>query len=180
MFRNIWDRIKEAGAYLLNSRLVMLILVFCLSSSILIGRLFYLQIVKGEDYLQNYELSIRRTSTIQGTRGNIYDRNGELLAYNKLAYSVTINLSTVENAITTTRRAEKNQEINRILDKVLSIVEEHGDSVISSFGIVLDSAGGDTETAFYCGCIWRSEDRSADKEAEKSDGSGCDPLSLFR
>ena len=141
MFRNIWDRIKEAGAYLLNSRLVMLILVFCLSSSILIGRLFYLQIVKGEDYLQNYELSIRRTSTIQGTRGNIYDRNGELLAYNKLAYSVTINLSTVENAITTTRRAEKNQEINRILDKVLSIVEEHGDSVISSFGIVLDSAG---------------------------------------
>ena len=101
----------------------MLILVFCLSSSILIGRLFYLQIVKGEDYLQNYELSIRRTSTIQGTRGNIYDRNGELLAYNKLAYSVTINLSTVENAITTTRRAEKNQEINRILDKVLSIVE---------------------------------------------------------
>lgn len=89
MFRNIWDRIKEAGAYLLNSRLVMLILVFCLSSSILIGRLFYLQIVKGEDYLQNYELSIRRTSTIQGTRGNIYDRNGELLAYNKLAYSVT-------------------------------------------------------------------------------------------
>ena len=55
LFRNIWDRIKEAGAYLLNSRLVMLILVFCLSSSILIGRLFYLQIVKGEDYLQNYE-----------------------------------------------------------------------------------------------------------------------------
>lgn len=54
---------------------------------------------------------------------------------------MTINLSTVENAITTTRRAEKNQEINRILDKVLSIVEEHGDSVISSFGIVLDSAG---------------------------------------
>ena len=53
MFRNIWDRIKEAGAYLLNSRLVMLILVFCLSSSILIGRLFYLQIVKGEDYLQS-------------------------------------------------------------------------------------------------------------------------------
>ena len=106
MFRNIWDRIKEAGAYLLNSRLVMLILVFCLSSSILIGRLFYLQIVKGEDYLQNYELSIRRTSTIQGTRGNIYDRNGELLAYNKLAYSVTINLSTVENAITTTRSVD--------------------------------------------------------------------------
>ena len=68
----------------------MLILVFCLSSSILIGRLFYLQIVKGEDYLQNYELSIRRTSTIQGTRGNIYDRNGKLIAGNKVSYSVTI------------------------------------------------------------------------------------------
>lgn len=96
MFRNILDRLKEAGAYLMQSRLVTLIIIFCVSSSILIGRLFYLQIVKGSDYLENYEYSIRRTTSVAATRGNIYDRNGNLLAYNQLAYSVTINLSTVE------------------------------------------------------------------------------------
>ena len=90
MFRDILDRIKEAAEYVMRSRLITLIIVFCLTSSILIGRLFYLQIVRGEDYLSNYELQIRKEEEIPGTRGNIYDRNGNLLAYNELAYSVTI------------------------------------------------------------------------------------------
>ncbi|WP_087161546.1 penicillin-binding transpeptidase domain-containing protein [Lachnoclostridium sp. An169] len=118
----------------MRNRLVMLIVVFCLTSSILIGRLFYLQIIRGEDYLENYELQIRRTTTIPATRGNIYDRNGSLIAYNELAYSVTI-----EDSIPSGK--DKNELLNAVLDKVLSIVESHGDSVISSFGITLNSSG---------------------------------------
>ena len=134
MFREILDRFKEAGEYLMRNRLVMLIVVFCLTSSILIGRLFYLQIIRGEDYLENYELQIRRTTTIPATRGNIYDRNGSLIAYNELAYSVTI-----EDSIPSGK--DKNELLNAVLDKVLSIVESHRDSVISSFGITLNSSG---------------------------------------
>ena len=137
MFREILDRFKEAGEYLLRNRLVMLIIVFCLTSSLLVGRLFYLQIIRGADYLENYELQIRRTRTIPATRGNIYDRNGNLLAYNELAYSVTIE----DTLSSDMNRSERNQQLNRILDQVLTIVESHGDSVISSFGITLDSAG---------------------------------------
>lgn len=137
MFREIIDRIKEAVDYILNSRLVVLIVVFCLSSSILIGRLFYLQIVKGEDYLENYELQIRKTKEVAATRGNIYDRNGNLLAYNKLAYSVTIE-DTISTNIT---ESDRNAILNDILDRVLTIVEKNGDSVIDSFGIILDSSG---------------------------------------
>lgn len=136
MFREILDRFKEAAEYIMRSRLITLIIVFCLTSSILIGRLFYLQIVRGEDYLANYELQIRKTQEIAGTRGNIYDRNGNLLAYNELAYSVTI-----EDTITANSTAEKNEQLNAVLDQVLTIVESHGDSVIDSFGIILDSAG---------------------------------------
>ena len=33
---------------------------------------------------------IEKTVTTPGTRGNIYDRNGNLLAYNELAYAVTV------------------------------------------------------------------------------------------
>ena len=129
MFREILDRFKEAAEYIMRSRLITLIIVFCLTSSILIGRLFYLQIVRGEDYLANYELQIRKTQEIAGTRGNIYDRNGNLLAYNELAYSVTI-----EDTITANSTAEKNEQLNAVLDQVLTIVESHGDSVIDSFG----------------------------------------------
>lgn len=137
MFREIIDRIKEAIDYILGSRLVVLIVVFCLSSSVLIGRLFYLQIVKGEDYLENYELQIRKTKEVAATRGNIYDRNGNLLAYNKLAYSVTIE-DTLSTNIT---ESDRNKLFNDILDRVLTIVEKNGDSVIDSFGIILDSSG---------------------------------------
>ena len=137
MFREIIDRIKEGAEYIMKSRLMVLIIVFCLTSTVLIGRLFYLQIVRGEEYLENYKLQIRRTSEIPATRGNIYDRNGELIAYNELAYSVTIQ----DTVPTNTGSDEKNEILNTILDKVLSIVEANGDSVIDSFGIILDSAG---------------------------------------
>ena len=130
MFREIIDRIKEGIDYIMKSRLMVLIIVFCLTSSVLIGRLFYLQIVRGEDYLDNYELQIRRTSEIAATRGNIYDRNGNLLAYNELAYSVTIQ----DTLPTNMGSDERNETLNGILNKVL-------DSVIDSFGIILDSAG---------------------------------------
>lgn len=133
MFNQIWDRFKEKTKQLLHSRLIVLILIFCALFSILVGRLFYLQIVKGDFYLNNYELQIRKTRTIPGTRGNIYDRNGNLLAYNDLAYAVTF-----EDNITGENR---NKKINRIMEQIIEIVESHDDSVINSFGIVLDSAG---------------------------------------
>ena len=57
---------------------------------ILIGRLFYLQVVRGSSYRSNYNLKIERTEPINAARGNIYDRNGKLLAYNDLAYTVTL------------------------------------------------------------------------------------------
>lgn len=134
LFKRFIKRIKEKGHQLVESRLFILILLFIILSAVLIGRLFYLQIVKGEYYLSNYKLQIRKTREIAGTRGNIYDRNGNLLAYNELAYSVTLedDIPSDEN---------RNTTLNHTLENVINIVEAHGDSVISDFGIVLDSAG---------------------------------------
>ena len=137
MFNEIRDRLREAVEYIMKSRLMVLALVFCITSAVLIGRLFSLQIVRGEDYLENYELQIRRTNTISATRGNIYDRNGNLLAYNELAYSVTIK----DTVPTGTKQEKKNKIINKTLDRVLELVEKNGDSVIDSFGIILNSSG---------------------------------------
>ena len=133
---NLFERIKDAIYRIVKSRLFVLILAFCILFAVLINRVFYLQIVKGQYYLDNYKLQIRKTREVPGTRGNIYDRNGTPLAYNELAYSVTI-----EDNITADTRKEKNRILNEILDKIINIVESNGDSVISDFGVVLDSAG---------------------------------------
>ena len=61
MFNRILRRIKDFGNRILESRLFVLILVFCILSAILISRLFYLQIVKGDYYLENYKMQIRKT-----------------------------------------------------------------------------------------------------------------------
>ena len=87
---NLWNRVKSGVSEIVKSRTFIAIIVFCVLSAVLLQRVFYLQIVKGQNYTDKYELQIQKTKEVEGTRGNIYDRNGVLLAYNELAYSVTI------------------------------------------------------------------------------------------
>lgn len=130
-------QLQRISGRIFRSRLLVLMGVFCLTSSMLVCRCFYLQIIKGEEYAEEYELRIKKTEEIKATRGNIYDRNGNLLAYNELAYSITIEDPTSSDSPV----SERNETINAILEQVLEIVEENGDSVINSFGITLDSSG---------------------------------------
>ena len=60
MFKIIWKRIKKTVLQISESRLLVLILVFCFLYAILINKLFNLQIVKGEYYMENYKLQIRK------------------------------------------------------------------------------------------------------------------------
>ena len=119
MFKKIWKRAKRIIIQISESRLLVLILVFCFLYAVLVNKLFNLQIVKGEYYLDNYKLQIRKVRDLQGTRGNIYDRNGNLLAYNDLAYSVTF-----EDDLSSTE--DRNETLNSILVKVKKIVKQHG------------------------------------------------------
>ena len=131
---NVWERIKSGVSEIVRTRVFVVMIVFIILFSILVGRLFNLQIVNGQKYLDDYKLLIQKTRVIQGTRGKIYDRNGVLLAYNELAYSVTIE----DNGSYATI-AEKNEELNQEITRIIEIVEENGDSVINDFNIVLDS-----------------------------------------
>ena len=51
----MFEKIKEVFHRIVNSRLTVLILAFCVMFAILVNRLFYLQIVKGDYYLNNYK-----------------------------------------------------------------------------------------------------------------------------
>ena len=134
MQANLFSGLKEYIADIFKSRLIVLIVVFCALFLVLVQRLFTLQIVEGEDYLENYTLKIKKTSEVQGTRGNIYDRNGNVLATNRLAYSVQIedNGSYEDNE-------QKNKLVNETINRVIDIVESHGDHVVNDFGIILEN-----------------------------------------
>ncbi len=134
----MFNRIKEWIMEIIKSRLFVTVIAFCVLFAILIQRVFYLQIVKGQYYLDNYKLQIRNTREVPGTRGNIYDRNGELLAYNELAYSVTIEDNGDYSSMTL---KEKNKIVNETVEEVIDIVESNGDTVISDFGIILNASG---------------------------------------
>ena len=130
---NLFNSIKDFFATVFKSRLVVLIALFCVLSFVIVFRLFHLQIVNGQNYLDNYAMSIRKTKTIHGTRGNIYDRDGEILATNRLAYTVQIeDNGSYEN------RTQKNEFINETINTVIDMIEKNGDSIIDDFGIVVD------------------------------------------
>lgn len=138
----MFDRIKETIQELFRSRAVILGTAFVALFLVLVGRCFQLQIVKGEDYLNQYTLSIQKTREVKGTRGNIYDKNGKVLAYNELAYSITIE----DNGSYDTRK-EKNQIVNDTITTIIKIVESNKDTVINDFGIVLNQEGNYTFVA---------------------------------
>lgn len=119
---------------MITSRVFVLIICFFLLCISLLHRIFVLQIVHGEEYMDNFKLKIRKERSIASTRGNIYDRNGELLAYNELAYNVTIE-DVYESG------NDKNQKLNETISNLIRIIEKNGDKIINDFNIVLDKDG---------------------------------------
>ena len=63
-------------------RHVILIIIFLFMFFVLIQKLFSLQIIHGQEYADNFSIMTTKTRTLKSTRGNIYDRNGNVLASN--------------------------------------------------------------------------------------------------
>lgn len=132
----MFELIKNFGKKILDSRLLFLSIIMILLFSIMIQRVFVLQIVNGADYMNNYTLTIQKERVTSGTRGSIYDRNGKLLAYNELSYSVTI-----EDNGDYDSTAEKNILMNEELHTVIHMIEDKGDTITNDFEIQKDEKG---------------------------------------
>lgn len=130
MFSDLKEWLRDA----IFNRFTIILIVYVVLIVVLVQRLFVMQIINGQDYLNNFKLTIKKETTLKSTRGNIYDRNGNLLAYNKLAYSVTIedNFESGRN---------KNALINDSIYRAIKIVEDCGDTVDNDFNIILNKDG---------------------------------------
>ncbi len=115
-----------------TSRLFYIALVFLTLVGVLVFRMYNLQIKEQAELseVQEYIDVIERP--ISATRGNIYDSEGRLLAYNELSYSVFL-----EDSASLSTNAEKNQMIY----KLYKLLRSHGYEPEIDFAIYIDDNG---------------------------------------
>ena len=140
---DFWDFIKERFLQFVTHRLFIVTLFSFVLFGILIIHLFQLQIVEGQEHLDNFNLRTRKTVTIPSSRGEILDADGNVLAYNKLAYSLKI---TFEDTKTLTQEANSkglslNEYENKMIYELIRILESNGDYLICDFPIIVNSKG---------------------------------------
>ncbi len=75
---------------MIQNRIRLLFFASCIIVFIIIGRLFYVQVLQGEILTSKAESSWLRDIPFRGERGIILDRNGEVLTENITAFSVFI------------------------------------------------------------------------------------------
>ena len=146
------DKTKLRGQIieLLSNRIiimgVLLMVLFCL----LIYRLFVLQIIQGDEHLANFNYKIKKTIEISGARGNIYDCNGKTLAYNQLAYTVTLENTDETSRIARERtnangkngqKVTENDVKNEVIYKLIKVLETNGDTINYSLPMTVNSKG---------------------------------------
>ena len=131
-----YDSLKDFLKSFFSSRLFVLSVIILLMGAVLLHRLFTLQIINGETYQEEYALKIKKEKVLPGTRGNIYDCNGKVLAYNELTYKITI-----EDNCTYADTDDKNNTLNSMLAQILSVLKKNGDAYVNNFNIRMRKNG---------------------------------------
>ena len=98
-----------------TKKLNIIIILVLLVMSIMVGRIFYLQIIKGSYYKEVAEGNRIRVETTKAARGLIYDRNGNLLVKNIPNFTLTITKGDLPE------EENEQEEIFNSLSQVLEI-----------------------------------------------------------
>ena len=136
----LWENTSKATDKTNKSPLARLYLlqgVLVFIFAVLLYRLWELQIVNGPKYVEEFELKTTRTVKDGSLRGNIYDCNGEILAYNKLVYTVTM----MDNGDYSSGR-ERQLGLNGMIYKVIKKLEENGERLNNELKIITVPDGG--------------------------------------
>ena len=130
MLKDLFEVLKESIVKIIKSRLFVAGVVFFGLFAILVGRLFYLQIVNGDKYVDDYIKTTKQEIKVSAPRGNIYDRNGELLAYNEVAYSISIR---------DTGEYSKSADMLSMILELVQLLDKYEQSIITSIPMVVSS-----------------------------------------
>jgi penicillin-binding protein 2 len=117
----LWKKENLSGLQLLDRipRLAILGVLFGFLFLALILRLYRLQILEGAANQEEFMSSIMKTQRLAGSRGNIYDRNGNLLASNRLSYDITL-----EDSQNYRSNKERQRSLNGIAYQLIRLVQD--------------------------------------------------------
>lgn len=106
-----------------NVRLSIVFITVIILFSVLVIKLYTLQIIDGDYYSQEVTGTTLRNVEVNAERGNIYDRYGRVIATNEASYTVNIDPSIgVEN-------------LNDILVNLITLLENNGEKIDVSLPI---------------------------------------------
>lgn len=98
--------------YSYNRRRIKFVFVMAaLALGVIVGRLAYIMLYRGEYYSEKADSLHERERSIKAPRGRIYDRNGNIIADNKAVCSISVIHSQIED------EAEVTELLTRYLDK---------------------------------------------------------------
>jgi len=84
--------LKTADSNWYKQRIIGILVCVIVAFSILLMRLFFLQVIKGEEFRRLSENNSIRLQNIDPSRGMIFDRGGKLLVDNRPSFDVSIIL----------------------------------------------------------------------------------------
>ncbi|WP_169352790.1 penicillin-binding protein 2 [Thermodesulfatator atlanticus] len=120
----------EGDPFKKRVRVIVCIAGFCVI--LLILKLFFLQIIKGEHYRQVAQRRSLKVVTIKAPRGNIYDRRGLLLAGNVPSYTLLID-----------KKLVKGPEGDKVLKRLAQILGEDFPTLKQEYLIARKKATGE-------------------------------------
>ena len=132
------NTVKKLKRYL-TSRIFPLVLIVFALFSLLIGRIYVLQIIEGASKQEEYiSQKTKRTIQLSSTRGIIYDRNGNELASNRLVFVANI---------TDDGSYSDGYQKNQMLLSLIEILDRHNEQLNEYVPIIIDRYG---EFQFNC------------------------------
>lgn len=131
-FKIFFEILKDRLERPYKIRILAVGVLFAVLFLIVLNKLYILQVLNGDKYTEDFINRIERTIKTPGTRGNIYDVNGNLLAYNRLSYNVVIS---DDGSYT------NYNDRNLMLYRLAAILEKHDSVITSRFEIDTDALG---------------------------------------
>lgn len=129
MLKDLWELIRENVSRIVKSRLFIIGVLFFAMFAILVGRLFQLQILNGQESYDEYVQITKKEINTKAPRGNILDCNGEVLAENKVIYSVTIKDLEIYDS---------KAEFNEMLLRLIHLLDRYDQEIVSPIPIIIN------------------------------------------
>ncbi len=119
------NKIDPAELKMLKKRIDIAMALIIFSAALLLTRLWYLQIYRGDEYAKLSEINRIRIQEIAAPRGNILDRNGQPIITNRPRFNVVWNREDAPNPDAVIKDLAKilHEDVSVLLDRIRAATE---------------------------------------------------------